>query len=258
MPIHDWTRVDAGLFHDFHQDWTIELRRCLNAGRLPPGYVALADQQISGPIPDVLTLNRRPQDTGKREPAGGLAVATAPPHARFVVEAEEDTYARRANRIRIQHRHGEVVAVIQIVSPGNKSSRNALRAFVQKAAGLILQGIHLLVVDLFPPSERDPQGIHKAIWDEIVDQQFQLPADKRLTVVAYRAVPVKTAYVEPVAVGDELPGLPIFLTEDEYVPAPLEETYRASWAAFPADFKGLLEPAGGSLGRAQPIPSSRS
>jgi hypothetical protein len=51
--------------------------------------------------------------------------------------------------------------------------------------------------------------------------------------------------VEPVAVVDDLPGLPIFLTEDEYIPAPLEETYRASWAAFPADFKELLEPRAG-------------
>src|SRR2546423_4358813 len=101
MPIHDWTRVDAGLFHDFHQDWTIELRRSLNAGRLPPGYVALADQQTGGPIPDVLTLNRRPKETPKGEPAGGVAVAAAPPQARYVVEAEEDTYARRANRVRI-------------------------------------------------------------------------------------------------------------------------------------------------------------
>src|SRR5438876_11071747 len=99
MPIHDWTRVDAGLFHDFHQDWTIELRRSLNAGRLPPGYVALTDQQTGGPIPDVLTLNRRPKDTGDREPAGGIGLALAPPKARFVVELEEDTYARRANRI---------------------------------------------------------------------------------------------------------------------------------------------------------------
>jgi hypothetical protein len=245
MPIHDWTRVDAGLFHDFHQDWTIELRRSLNAGRLPPGYVALADQQTGGLIPDVLTLNRRPKELETREPAGGLAVATAPPQARFVVEAEADAYARRATRLRIQHRHGEVVAVIEIVSPGNKSSRNALRAFVRKAADLIWQGIHLLVVDLFPPSERDPQGIHKAIWDEIEDHPFELPADKPLTVAAYRAVPTKTAYVEPVAVGDALPGLPIFLTEDAYIPAPLEETYRASWAAFPADFKGPLEPAQG-------------
>ncbi len=246
MPIHDWIRVDAGLFHHFHQDWTIELCRALNAGRLPAGYVALTDQQTGGPIPDVLTLNRRPKGSGKLESAGGgLAVATAPPQARFVVEVEEDTYARRANRIRIQHRHGEVVAVIEIVSPGNKSNWNALRAFVRKAGDLIWQGIHLLVVDLFPPSERDPQGIHKAIWDEIADRPFELPPDKKLTVVAYRAVPTKTAYVEPVAVGDELPGLPIFLTEDEYVPAPLEETYRASWAVFPPDFKELLEPPAG-------------
>lgn len=241
MPIHDWTRVDAGLFHHFHQDWTIELCRALNAGGLPSGYIALTDQQIRGPIPDVLTLHRGPKVPGKREPAGGLAIAPNPPRARFIMELEEDTYARRANRIRIQHRHGQVVAVIEIVSPGNKNSRTALRAFVRKASDLIWQGIHLLVVDLFPPSDRDPQGIHKAIWDEIGERPFELPSDKPLTVVAYRAVPIKTAYVEPVAVGDDLPDLPIFLTEDEYVPAPLEETYRASWAAFPADFKELLE-----------------
>ncbi len=247
MPIHDWTRVDAGLFHDFHQDWTIELRRALNAGRLPPGFVALTDQHINGPIPDVLTLNRGAKKPDKSDPGGGLAVATAPPKARFVMEGEGATYTRRANRIRIQHRHGRVVAVIEIVSPGNKNNRTALTSFVRKASDLIWQGIHLLVVDLFPPSERDPQGIHKAIWEEISDQPFELPKDKPLTVAAYRAVPTKTAYVEPVAVGDDLPELPIFLTEDDYyILAPLEETYRASWAVFPADFKELLEtPAGG-------------
>ena len=215
--------------------------RALNANRLPAGYVALTDQQTGGPIPDVLTLNRKPKCTAERQSAGGLAVATAPPQARFIVELEEDTYARRANRIRIQHRHGEVVAVIEIVSPGNKSSRNALRAFVRKAADLISQGIHLLVVDLFPPSERDPQGIHQAIWGEIGNGEFVMPADKLLTVVSYKAIPTIIAYVEPVAVGDNLPGLPIFLTEYEYVPAPLEETYRASWQVFPADFKELLD-----------------
>jgi hypothetical protein len=30
MPIHDWTRVPVGLFHHFHQDWTIEIARDLN------------------------------------------------------------------------------------------------------------------------------------------------------------------------------------------------------------------------------------
>jgi hypothetical protein len=244
MPIHDWTRVDAGLFHDFHQDWTIELRRSLNAGRLPPGFVALTDQQIGGPIPDVLTLQQTARKGEKRDDRGGTAVATAPPKARFVVKYEEDVYARRANRIKIQHRHGRIVAVIEIVSPGNKSSRNALRAFVRKASDLIWNGIHLLVVDLFPPSERDPQGIHQAIGEELGKEPFEMPPDKPLTVVAYQAVPEKVAYVEPVAVGDPLPGLGIFLSDDgASIPAPLEETYMASWAAFPDEFKELLEPA---------------
>lgn len=241
MPIHDWTRVDAGLFHDFHQDWTIELRRSLNAGRLPAGYVALADQQTGGPIPDVLKLNRGPKGRGEHEPAGGVAISVQPPKACFIVESEGDIYARRANRILIQHRHGEVVAVIEIVSPGDKSNRTALRAFVRKAADLIWQGIHLLVVDLFPPSERDPQGIHRAIWDEIEETPWTLPPNKPLTVVAYRARPKKVAYVEPVAVGDALPPMPIFLSDFDYVDAPLDETYQASWSAFPNDFKQLLE-----------------
>lgn len=242
MPIHDWTRVDAGLFHHFHQDWTIELCRALNAGRLPSGYVALTDQQTGGPIPDVLALHRNPVIPPRGE-QGGVALASIPPRARFVIEAETENYVRRANRIRIQHRHGQIVAVLEIVSPGNKDSQNALRAFVRKTSDLIWQGIHLLVVDLFPPSDRDPQGIHKAIWDEVSVSSFELPPDKPLITAAYQASPTRTAYVEPVAVGDDLPELPIFLTDaGDYIPAPLETTYRASWAAFPSDFKELLEP----------------
>jgi hypothetical protein len=241
MPIHDWTRVDAGIFHHFHHGWTATLCNALNSGRLPGGYFALSEQVIRGPIPDVLTLKLPPTTDPPGLPSG-VAVATAPPRARYVVRAESDVYARKANRVTVRHRSGQVVAVIEIVSPGNKSSRNPFRAFVQKAVELIEQGIHLLIVDLFPPSDRDPQGIHKAIWDEIGDEPFTQPADKRLTVVAYEAGPVKVAYVEPVAVGDPLPDLPLFLEPEVYVPAPLEATYQTTWSVFPAALKGLLEP----------------
>ncbi len=93
MPIHDWTRVDAGLFHAFHQSWIVVLSRALNAGVLPADYFALPEQSIQGPIPDVLTLNLA---SGREEPAGaaGLAVATAPPRARLVRRAEETIYVR--------------------------------------------------------------------------------------------------------------------------------------------------------------------
>ncbi len=241
MPIHDWSRVDPGVFHDFHQAWTIAIRNALNAGGLPPGFFAMAEQIIGGPIPDVVTLKRRPTPAEAPQPGGGVAVAEAPPRARFVTSVEEDLYARRANRIAVKHRLGQVVAVIEIVSPGNKSGLHALRSFVEKAYELLRQGINLLVVDLFPRSPRDPQGIHKAIWDEIRDEPFELPADKPLTVAAYSAGLPMTAYVEPVAVGDPLPGLPIFLDAATYVPAPLETTYEATWATCPDALKEAAE-----------------
>ncbi len=237
MPIHDWTRVDPGIFHDFHQAWTIEIRNALNAGRLPPEYFALAEQIVGGPIPDVITLKRKARPDQSPRASGGVAVADAPPHARFVTTAEPDLYARKANRIVVKHRLGRVVAVIEIVSPGNKDSQHAVRAFVEKAAELLRQGINLLIVDLFPPSPRDPHGIHKAIWDEIRDEPFELPPDKPLTVAAYCAGVPQTAYVEPVAVGDPLPSLPIFLDPATYVSAPLESTYQTTWAECPEAVK---------------------
>ena len=243
MPIHNWTRVDAGLFHAFHQDWIGVLARALNAGVLPPEFFALREQSIRDPIPDVLTLKL---SEGREESNGistGLAVATAPPRARVVRRAEDAIYMRKADRIAVRHRHGQVVAVVEIVSPGNKASTNELRTFVEKTSNLIAQGVHLLVVNLFPTSKRDPQGIHKAIWDQFVEEDFELPADKRLTVAAYDAGPPQTAYIEPVAVGDTLPDMPIFLKPDFYVPAPLEQTYRTTWDEFfPAPMKRLLEP----------------
>lgn len=240
MPIHDWSRVDAGIFHDFHQAWTIEIRNELNGGVLPAGFFAMTEQVIAGAIPDVLTLQQRFQPTGAPS-GGGTAVAEAPPRARYVTSAATEAYARKANRIAIKHSLGQVVAVLEILSPGNKSSQHALRTFVAKAEELLRRGIHLLVVDLFPPTLRDPQGMHKAIWDVIQDEPFELPADKPLTVAAYAADELPTAYVEPVAVGDELPSLPLFLAPRTYVPAPLETTYQTTWAKCPRAIQEAIE-----------------
>jgi hypothetical protein len=245
MAIHDWTRVDAELFHHFHQNWTTALCNALNAGVLPRGYFALVEQNIRGPIPDVLSLQLSPGVGEPPGPSAGLAVASTPPRTRHVRRNELDAYARKADRITVRHRHGSVVAVVEIVSPGNKASRNELRAFVEKAADLIRQDIHLLIVDLFPPSPRDPSGVHKAIWDEFVEEDFALPPEKPLTLVSYDAGPPRVAYVEPVGVGDVLPDMPLFLKPEFYVLAPLEATYRATWDVFPAPLKGLLEASDG-------------
>jgi len=238
MPIHDWTRLEPGDFHDFHQCWVVEIRNALNGGLLPPEYMAMAEQVTGRPIPDVVTLQTR----GPQNGSGGIAVATAPPTARVIAKFDKINYAKRADRVVIRHGRGKVVAVIEIVSPGNKDSRNAIRTFVEKAADILNQGVNLLVVDLFPPTPRDPQGIHKAIWDEFGDEPFEAPPGKPLTVASYLGGDLPTAYVESVGVGDPLPALPIFLSETRYIPAPLEATYMRAWAAFPALLKELIDP----------------
>jgi hypothetical protein len=241
MPIHDWSRVPAGTYHFFHQRWIQDIAAALNAGGLPPGYFAMSEVDAKGPIPDVLALKAQPPMPPDAGPPG-IAVLDAPPRTRVVSRGENTAgYARRADHLSVYLPQGELIAVIEIVPPGNKDSRNGLRAFVRKAGRLLRLGVHLLVVDLFRPSVRDPHGIHKAIWDQIREESFELPADKPFTLAAYSAGPEKVAYVENVGVGDPLPSMPLFLTADRYVPCPLDETYRAAWDVFPRVLKGPLE-----------------
>jgi hypothetical protein len=76
MPIHDWTRVDAGIFHDFHQTWVAEIKRELNDGRLPADYYALVEQVTGGHWPDILTLQAPVPDSPSRpQPHGGVVLA---------------------------------------------------------------------------------------------------------------------------------------------------------------------------------------
>ena len=145
------------------------------------------------------------------------------------------------NRIVVRHHLGRIVAVIEIVSPGNKDSRAALRDFVEKAIDLLRAGIHVLIVDLFPPTPRDPCGIHKAIWDEIEEEEFTFPEGKDRILVSYETGGQRAAYVEPVAVGDALPDMPLFLTNTFHIRVPLEPTYQATWGASPEELRRAVE-----------------
>lgn len=213
MPIHDWTRVPAGLFHDFHQSWSVQIAQDLNNGRLPKGLSALIER--SGSI-----------ETGDQS-----------------VESETDErfYSRRANRIVIRYRLRRAIAVIEIISPGNKDSRAALHDFLKKTIEFLRAGIHLLIVDLFPPTPRDPFGMHKVIWDEIEEEDFAFPPGKDRILASYETGGMRAAYVEPVGVGDVLPDMPLFLTNDLHVPVPLEPTYQATWDASPEELRIAVE-----------------
>jgi hypothetical protein len=245
MPMHDWTLVPAGIFHAFHHRWISAISDTLNTGLLPREFYALPEQQAAGFGPDVLTLHDPSLGRGdeSRETAGPTTML-ARPRTRFTAETDAEFYRRCKSSVVVRHVSGDrIVAMVEIVSPGNKASRHGFRAFVDKACELLEARIHLLILDPFPPGPRDPEGVHGAIWAEVEDEAFRLPDDEPLTLVAYACGLTTRAYIEPAAVGTALPDMPLFLEPEWFVPVPLEVTYQTAFNVLPLKWRTVLDPA---------------
>jgi hypothetical protein len=210
MPVHDWSRVDASIFHDFDLGWIAHLKKALNCGGLPPNFHGLSEQVFGG----------------------------------------SDDYASRAVAIHHTSDH-RLVAVVEVVSPGDKKTRRSLGAFVGKAVELLRAGIHLLILDLFPPGPNDGEDIHGALWTELTNNKLILVPGKPLSGVSYVGGQALEGFFQHLALGAALPEMPLFLARDAYVPVALEATYQSAWEDVPAFWRhvltrGLPPDAGGS------------
>ncbi len=114
MPIHNWSRVPAGLFHDFHQSWSIRIKDALNAGRLPKGLVALVEQRAGPWESDVLAIEcSLPNSRTTTRPESDTATLDHPV-TKIVRRSPKEVCSDRANRIVVKHHLGRIVAVIEI------------------------------------------------------------------------------------------------------------------------------------------------
>ena len=151
-------------------------------------------------------------------------------------------YRRKQSVVAVRHVGGDrLVAIVEIVSPGNKSSKVAFRRFVDNVVDLLSQDIHLLILDLMAPTRRDPNGVHGAIWEALTDEEYKAPVEKPLTLAAYEAEVSVRAFVEKVAVGDTLPEMPLFLKAGGHVPVDLDSTYETAWQAVPLRWRSVIE-----------------
>src|SRR5262245_24876371 len=249
MSLHDWTRVDAGIFHAFHLSWLGRLQDALNDGILPSGYYALAEQHAGRLIPDMLTLkvgNVPGSTLGPGPPAaesGGTAVADAPPRARHKHSIEMSAKGRRRT-LAIRHVSGHhLVALLEVISPSNRDRAASVRDFVTKIATALECGVHVSFVDLFPPGPHDPHGLYNEVLRalEEPDTVYDLPKEEPLTVASYAAAPVIDMYIEHFAVGAPFPEMPLFFLPDRYVDVPLEATYEQAYHGMPAFWRDVLE-----------------
>ena len=264
MPVHDWTRVDAGTFHSFHLSWLAHLMGVLNRGLLPPDYYAMAEQvataeEVAAHMnADLLTLHAgsrsRPAAAVTRN--GGVAVAEVPPRVRLTLQPNPDrpprrSLVRRRRHLVVRHVTGDrIVAVVEVVSPANKDRRESVRELAEKIVRSLEADIQVLLLDLFPPTRRDPRGIHGAVWSYYDATPYRPPADAPLTLASYvwQGEEPK-AFLESVAVGQPLIDMPLFLNRERYVNVPLEQTYLAAYDDMPQQWRRVLEGAEPRRGR---------
>jgi hypothetical protein len=251
MPIHDWTVVPAGIFHGFHLSWIAELKKAMNGGGLPPEFYADAEQYADGKNADVLALHRSPAgSTAPLSASGSVATLalTIPADTAQRTAGKSKPQTQTQRRVVVRHISGHrVVAHIEIVSPRNKDRRTSAEEFVAKGREAIDAGIHLTVIDLFPATRAARRGLAPGIWRKYDRVPLVAPPGQPLCVASVRSTARPDGFFKFLAVGEELPAFPLFLTDTLSASLPLADTYAAAFAGSPPYLRELLS---------QPAPSA--
>ena len=235
MPLHDHFRTPIKNrlpWASLHNGWMGNIAQRLNK-ILPSEFVAFDRMYINGGLEvDIGTVEEEELDSGTGSNGhGGTTVATAksvyvPPPATGT--APFDLADVSEIRVFTNRGEGRLVAAIELVSPGNKDGKIKREAFVAKCVDYLASGASLLVVDLVTDHRTN---LHNEIIGKFdAPIAFELPEDSYLYAVAYRPVvrDQKTEiemWIEPLAVGDRLPTMPLRLVGDTFVPVELELTY---------------------------------
>lgn len=236
MPIHDWSSAESRWFQAFRQGWLGALRDILNVEWLPDDLLALVEEASEA-------LDVWPADAAAPHPSVGHLPPGGLEGTKSVSGLQESHGAggrRPSDWLAVRHHEGRLVAVVAIVSPEDKATEAAVQRFVRAIARLVGRGVHVLIVDLFPPGDHDPKGIHNAIWDELEEEDLAVPADRPLLAASYDAGPIPVTYVEPFSAGDILPEMPLFLEPGCYIPTPLEAAYQAAWDRSPTALRSRV------------------
>ena len=226
MPLHDWT--DETNWEDLHGYWVVRLADHIRP-RLPEGYRlrlgSLPRLDIGGGgHPDLSVRHTPPEAVNGSAPAG----PTPEPDSEVAVAA-----IKPGRAIFVQKR-GEVVAVVELVSPGNKDRPSARDYYTARYAGYLAGRVNLLLIDLLPR----PHGFSfaDAVAAEVgIPDEPPVPAPFAVSYRVGEPAAAGGSYVavwrRPLAAGRPLPAVPLPLTVHQSVMVDLEATYREAAAS---------------------------
>jgi hypothetical protein len=178
--------------------------------------------------PDVVASEKDDKVQGRPHANGGAATALWAP-ARPTRDVETDLPDADEYEVRVYdvRRGRRLVAAIELVSPANKDRAEHRRAFIAKCAALLQKHISVAIVDLV--TTRSP-NLYSDLLDLLGQPKSSPGSESPLYAVACRYMPqgerwrFKT-WEQQLTLGQPLPTLPLWLTEDFAIPLDLEESY---------------------------------
>jgi len=193
-------------------------------GRLPAGFRAYLG---SGPAVAVGAPAARPDVSVRAQEAGtqdtsAAGAAGEEPDIEVAVAAIDPAPALFVER------DGRLVAAVELVSPRNKDRPVARATYLSRYAGYLIEGVHLLLVDVHrrPADFSFVDGIAEELR---IDNQPSLPppmaASYRVGEPAATGGRLLAIWRRPLAPGERLPTLPLPLQVDLAIPVNLEATY---------------------------------
>ena len=150
-------------------------------------------------------------------PQPTLAVATDLP--------DQDEYEVRV----YDTRHGRrLVAAVEIVSPSNKDRPESRRLFVAKCAALLREQVSVAIVDVVTTRQFNLYGelLEWVGHGGLTTARAAADLCRGLPMEARGGLPaLLETWAHPLAVGQPLPTLPLWLADDLAVPLELEASY---------------------------------
>ena len=201
-------------WHSFHNSWATYLSSQLNA-LLPAGYFAEANVQFGVEI-DVAAFEESGAvgtPTGWSPPPAGASH----PFAMSSVVVEVGVFSRSGGP--------QLAGAVELVSPANKDRPLHREAFIAKCVTYLQAGVGLVLVDVV--TERSADFPRELLVRLGVADPGPGPVlcGSALRPVERNGVCVLDVWREPIAVGQPLPTLPLWLRGGLCLPVELEATY---------------------------------
>lgn len=204
---------DPRVWEDFHTTFLVALRATVKP-LLPPDFVARLDERLYVVEwerrfrPDVTVIHTPAAPTVARAATATRPRSDTPPR---VLRLHEETHREVFLEIRRLREPGDLIAVVELLSPANKANGRGREEYLRKQRDLLASPVHLIEIDLLRAGLHTLAPDREALEREYGRFDYLVSLHRAQTEPGYREFEVW-----PLTLRDRLPQ--IYLPLDEAHP----------------------------------------